>query len=165
LRTANLSECDSALRTNLRSCVVGTQIENFAFTVSRSPQPKLLLASANGHFVEMPLRGRSIASAVKFSSKDGPNVKRILAPSLKRHPPTRGYQILDLGKPSVKHDVPGIAGETNGGQKRSLSFAIFAAELNNGAVRVTKPVALRAQLTCYRSPHSSSTLQIPHGRH
>jgi hypothetical protein len=38
-----------------------------------------------------------------------------------------------------------IAGETNGGQKRSLSFAIFAAELNNGAVRVTKPVALRAQ--------------------
>jgi len=37
-----------------------------------------------------------------------------------------------------------IAGETNGGQKRSLSYAILAAKLNNGAVRVTKPVALRA---------------------
>jgi hypothetical protein len=58
-----------------------------------------------------------------------------------------------------------IAGETNGGQKRSLSFAILAANRNNGAVRVTKPVALRAQLTCYRPPRSSSTLQIPHGRH
>ena len=29
-----------------------------------------------------------------------------------------------------------IAGETNGGQKRSLSFAILAGKLNNGAVRV-----------------------------
>jgi hypothetical protein len=101
-----LSSFDRALRTNLRSCVVGTQIENFAFTVSRSPQPELSARKRHGHFVEMPLRSRSIASAVKFSSKDGPNVKRVLAPSLRRHPPTRGNQILDLGKPSVKHDVP-----------------------------------------------------------
>jgi hypothetical protein len=98
LRTVNWSACDSALRTNLRSCVVGTQIENFAFTVSRSPQPKLSARKRHGHFVEMPLRGQTIASAVKFSSKDGPNVKRVLAPSLRRHPPTRGDQMLDLGE-------------------------------------------------------------------
>jgi hypothetical protein len=105
-RTANLSSCDSALRTNPRSCVVGTQIENFAFTVSRSPQPELSARKRHGHFVEMPLRGRSIASAVKFSSKDGPNVNasshRLSGDIL----PRAATKSSILGKPSVKHDVP-----------------------------------------------------------
>jgi hypothetical protein len=105
-RTANLSSCDSALRTNPRSCVVGTQIENFAFTVSRSPQPELSARKRHGHFVEMPLRGRSIASAVKFSSKDGPmsnaSSHRLSGDIL----PRAATKSSILGKPSVKHDVP-----------------------------------------------------------
>jgi hypothetical protein len=99
--TGALSCADNpwGLRTNPLSCIVGTQIENFAFTVSRSPQPELSARNRQGHFVEMPLRGRTIASAAVFSSKKRPECQtHPRTVSQERHPPTRGDQILDLAE-------------------------------------------------------------------
>ena len=139
------------------------QIENFAFILSRSPQPELSARNRQGHFVEMPSRGRSIA---KFSSKRRPECSKAFSHRLAGdNLPRAATKSSILRKPSVKHDVPVDRMRNNGVQKRSLPFAILAAKLNNAAVRVTKPVALRAQLTCYRPPRSSSTLLILHGRH
>src|ERR1700722_7809164 len=45
------------------------QVENLAFVVNRTPEPKLLARNRYGHLVEMPLRRWPWASTVQFSGE------------------------------------------------------------------------------------------------
>ena len=56
---------------SLVSSPLHEQVENFALAVDGAPKPELLAADHNGHLIEMPLRGRPLALAPKFSGEQG----------------------------------------------------------------------------------------------